>query len=291
MNEVEAGNAVVSEDVELLRVDPESILPSPFGNDVNLPATEAEEESLEKSVAEHGVQNPIICTRLEDGRLRCLGGTRRLGKAKKCNLKSVPVRVVKFESEEAERQFAIKDNVERRQLTMGGKAKLALLLWNSYKKSSQEKGKAGDSAARENAATAASISAGTLFNYKFVLDYGDPETIEAMQAEKIAIGAAYTKTKARIDGPEKETAITRSVRANKMLSSLKGQMILLKALPKLAEQLANLSKAATKCKTADKERLKKRLSCVRDTLAFLKAENTIDKILDAIARVETELAS
>lgn len=287
----DAGAALTGLHPELRHVDPRIILPSPFGGDINPPATEAEEEALERSIAENGVLNPLICKETEGLELQCLAGTRRRRCALKAGLGTVPVLVVKFDSEEAERQFAIKDNIERRQLTMVGKATLALLLWNSLKKSSSEKGKAKDASARESAATAASISAGTLFNFKFVLDHGDPETIEDMKSEKIAIGAAYAKTKAMIDGPNKDTAITRSVRANKILVTMKGQTAVLKTLPKLAEQLGNLSKTAAKCKAADKEKLHRRLADAREVLSTLQSNNVIDNLLTAIADVEATLTS
>ena len=278
------------EQSDLRRIHPQEVLPSPFGSDINIPATQEEDEALEKSIAESGIQNPIICKTTGDGKLQCLAGTRRLRAALKTGLTEVPVLVAHFKSEEEERQFAIRDNIERRQLSTVGKAKLALLLWRSFKKSSSEKGKAGDRSAREKAATAASISAGTLFNYVFVLTNGNQETIDAMESESITVGAAYSKTKALIDGATKETAVMRSVNAGKTIDRLKGTTKTLETLPKLSGQIANLTKFAVRCKAADKERLRKRLSASREVLTKLKTEGSLDGLLDVIIDVETLLA-
>lgn len=273
----------------LLQVAPGEIGESPFGHDINIPATQAEEEALEKSIAESGVLNPIICKRTADGRLQCLAGSRRLRAAKKANLEEVSVQVMSFASEEEERQFAIRDNVERRQLTILNKAKLARLLWRSFKKSSSDKGKAGETSARENAAAAAAISVGTLFNHDFVLKHGSREVIDAMQAETITISAAYGKTKTQIDGAAKETAVRRSVNAIKAMRSMKETTKVLETLSRLSTQIASLAKFADRCKAADKERLKRRLAASKGVLVKLKTDGTLDGLLDTIESVEALL--
>lgn len=285
----ECTGAAGPEQSELRWVDPREILDSPFGNDVNIPAAEGEDEALEKSVAEFGVQNPIICKVTNEGKLQCLAGTRRLRAALKAGVQVVPVLVMQFDSDEAERQFAILDNLVRRQLTTLGKAKLGLFLWRSFKKSSGEKGKAGEASAREKAAIAASISSGTLFNFDFVLKYGDQETINAMQAESISIGAAYTKTKALIDGAAKETASVRSARANKLIGCLETTVKVLDKLPDLSELIANIAKIAPRCKAAEKARLKKQLAAARGVVVKITVGKAPVVMLDAIKEVEEQL--
>jgi len=54
-------------DGEYRRVSPHEILASPYGEDVNPIASPAEELALEQSIAEVGINNPIICEETSGG--------------------------------------------------------------------------------------------------------------------------------------------------------------------------------------------------------------------------------
>ena len=93
-----------------------------------------------------------------------------------------------------------------------------------------------------------------------------------------------------IDGADKDTPVTRSARANQVLDSLKNKMAALKDLPRLAEQFNSLSKAAAKCKAADKEKLRGHLAKARESLTTIHSDNVLPKMLKSIAKLKAEFA-
>jgi hypothetical protein len=199
---------------------------------------------------------------------------------------------MKFKSKEAARQFAICDNVERRQLSMIGKAKLANLLWASYEKSAANGGEKRDGSPRKRAATAAGLSEGSLANFRFVLDSGFDDVARDLLAEKLTIDAAFKSAKSRVDG-EAQSVVRRSrmVRAEQVLIDLKRITDALGGLPKLSEQLAaHLPGALAKGNKSDQERLRKKLAAARAALEKCQADAAVIKLAEVIARVEAGMA-
>ena len=270
-------------------VPPGEILPSPFGSDINLLATEIENVGLEKDIAKNGINNPIIVEALPDGRLRCLAGTRRLRVALKLGLSLVPVRVMRFANREAARQFAIADNTIRRQLSTLAKAKLGDLLWRSYEKSGKRE--KHEETTRERAATAAGVGVGTLVHFRTVVESGYTDIIADMLSEKTTIDAAHRLMKVRLEERERGKARkNRTVKAESALTSLKKAINTVGGFSKLSEQVeAHVPSAAVKGNKADRERLRKQVAEARAALEKLQTNGAVGKLLETIARVEAGL--
>jgi ParB family chromosome partitioning protein len=98
----------------LLEVPVEQISPNPLQPRKTF--NEASIEELARSVAEHGIVQPLVVTRFGDGRFRIIAGERRFRAAQKAGLKKVPV-VVKDELPESETlQVALIENIQREDL-------------------------------------------------------------------------------------------------------------------------------------------------------------------------------
>ena len=277
------------EDSEFRRVAPAQILPSPFGDDVNPVATPAEDAALKQSIAEKGVLVPLVCEETAKGQLRVLAGNRRLRFAKELRKASVPVMVVRFEAREAARQLAIRDNVERRQLSMVGKARLGVELWRSYEKT-EKRDKHADKPL-QRAATDAGIGVTTLTNYKFVIDSGFVDLIAKLDAGTIAIDAAHKEARSRVNGQrQKEVRRSRMVRVEETVVDLKGITDALGRIPGLSKRLvAHLPGVVGKGKKSDVERLRNKLATARKVLEEIQTDATVGKLAEAIAQVEAGL--
>lgn len=82
-------------------------------------------EKLEADIRARGIVVPIIIKRFESGRYRIIAGHRRVEIAQKIGLKTVPCQEVTSRlDEKAEREFVIKDNLLRRQLSNEDKVRL-----------------------------------------------------------------------------------------------------------------------------------------------------------------------
>ena len=98
----------------MLEVAIEHIAPNPY--QPRRTFNEASIEELARSVAEHGIVQPLVVTRTSEGRYRLIAGERRFRAAKKAGLRKVPV-VVKDELPESEiLQIALIENIQREDL-------------------------------------------------------------------------------------------------------------------------------------------------------------------------------
>ena len=98
----------------MLEVAIEHIAPNPYQPRKTF--NEASIEELARSVAEHGIVQPLVVTRTSEGRYRLIAGERRFRAAKKAGLRKVPV-VVKDELPESEiLQIALIENIQREDL-------------------------------------------------------------------------------------------------------------------------------------------------------------------------------
>ena len=276
------------EDGEFRQVPPDEILSSPFGDNINLAASAAEDVALESSIAEKGVLIPLVCEMTGKGQFRCLAGTRRLRIAKKLKLTQVPVKVMQFESREEARQFAIRDNIERRQLSLVAKARLANQLWASYEKPGHD-GKRVESS-RKRAATAAGLAEGSLANFRYVIDSQFDDIVTDLLAEKITIDAAFRAAKARVDGQRQiDIRRNRMVRSEQVFDGLKQVIDILGRIPKLSEQVvAHIPGVAGRGSKNDQKQLLKKLTSARGVLEKCQADAVVAKLVECLARVEAE---
>jgi ParB family transcriptional regulator, chromosome partitioning protein len=98
----------------MLEVPVEHISPNPYQPRKTF--NESSIDELAKSVAEHGIVQPLVVTRTSEGRYRLIAGERRFRAAQKAGLKKVPV-VVKEELPESETlQVALIENIQREDL-------------------------------------------------------------------------------------------------------------------------------------------------------------------------------
>ena len=101
-----AGNALMQ-----LRID--QIAPNPFQPRKSF--NESSIEELARSVAEHGIVQPLVVTRAGD-RYKLIAGERRFRAAQKAGLQSVPVIVKEMTGEGEELQVALIENIQREDL-------------------------------------------------------------------------------------------------------------------------------------------------------------------------------
>lgn len=278
--------------MKIIMVKPSEIMDSIYGEDVNIRATAEEDLALEKSIAESGVKVPLVCVVDKHGRLEVVCGTRRLRFAKKLGLKEVPVMVMVFASPEAKRQFAVEDNTRRRQLPIVGKAGLGLVLWQSFDREIEKKVRgSSELTPRRRAAEAVGISEGTLANYRFVIDSGEQDVIDALRADKLKINAAFTEVKKRMEGRDVpcEAPPPTPLKVMRSAADLKDAANAVKALPALSIRLLALADTATKCGSADKKKLLKQCAGTREMLVAAKQEDVLGKLVDALAKFESGL--
>lgn len=278
--------------MKMIVVKPSEIMDSIYGEDVNIPATPEEELALEKSIAESGVKVPLVCEANKNGRLEVVCGTRRLRIAKKLGLKEVPVIVMSFTSPEAKRQFAVKDNTERRQLSAVAKAGLGLDLWRSFDRDIEKKvrGRSGFTP-RKRAAEAVGISEGTLANYRYIIDSGESDIIAKLQAEDLTVNAALTEVKKRMEEQDapREVAPPTPLKVIRSAADVKEAANAVKALPALSARLLALADTAAKCGSADKKKLLKQCTGARESLATAKQGDILGKLIDALVKFESGL--
>jgi ParB family chromosome partitioning protein len=112
---------------QVLKVDPAQIKPNP--KQPRKQFAEANLEELMESIREHGIIQPLIVTRADDG-YELIAGERRLRSAKNLGLKEVPV-IVRRADEQKKLEWAIIENIQRANLN-------PLELAQSYKQLADE---------------------------------------------------------------------------------------------------------------------------------------------------------
>jgi ParB family chromosome partitioning protein len=112
---------------QVLKVDPAQIKPNP--KQPRKQFAEANLEELMESFREHGIIQPLIVTRADDG-YELIAGERRLRSAKNLGLKEVPV-IVRRADEQKKLEWAIIENIQRANLN-------PLELAQSYKQLADE---------------------------------------------------------------------------------------------------------------------------------------------------------
>jgi hypothetical protein len=269
--------------------DPNEILGSPFGKEVNIPLSPAARKALEDSIAEEmKVRVPLFCVRTKNGQIQVLCGTNRLEIAQKLKLETVPVIIVAFETMEVARQFAIKDNAQRRQLSQNDMVHQAYLLWKSYE---AEKSKVKGITPRRRAADACGIGDGTLGNFSFVMDSDFPGIIDDMLSNKLSVNAAFNKAKALTDAADASDTPSSAPapKVDKVEADLKAVASAIKVFCALAERIETLAKSVGGCGAAEKKQLLRKFKKYQDAFQIARGEDGINKILDALETLEIAL--
>ncbi len=98
----------------LLMVPVEQIAPNPFQPRKTF--NEASIEELARSVAQHGIVQPLVVTRAGENRYKLIAGERRYRAAQKAGLTTVPVVVKEMMGEGDALQIALIENIQREDL-------------------------------------------------------------------------------------------------------------------------------------------------------------------------------
>lgn len=98
----------------LLLVPIDQIAPNPFQPRKTF--NEASIDELAKSVAEHGIIQPLVVTKIGDNRYRLIAGERRFRAARKAGLDAVPVVIKEAMQDSQTLQVALIENIQREDL-------------------------------------------------------------------------------------------------------------------------------------------------------------------------------
>lgn len=183
-------------------IPPGEIMPSLFGAEVNPVASDLDEMALRESIAANGVQIPVTAGRITgQNTSHIVKGTRRHKHALELGIPLIPVEHKEYVSLDEMREDALRDNLERRQLSTAGRAELANSLWRSYESALDKKEMAAKNIGpRKRAAIAGGISEGSLASYRYVLDSGDTGLIAKMRSGALSIDKACREAKKVTDG-------------------------------------------------------------------------------------------
>lgn len=122
---------------KIIQADTESISPNPHQPRRNF--DHAELEDLANSIKEHGIIQPLIVTRLGDGRYQLIAGERRLRAAKMIGLKTVPVIARKAEKQQ-QLELSLLENIQRSNLNPIEEAVAYQRLINEFNLTQEELG-------------------------------------------------------------------------------------------------------------------------------------------------------
>lgn len=279
---------------QVVYMSPNDLGPSPFDDVVNPPASPEEITALTQSIKEFGVQNPVIAWE-NSGKNKppLLAGTRRHAIAVELGLETIPVMRKNFGSREEAKQFAMRDNLERRELSPISRAMMADELWRLFDKAPDKKAKAAEGLGpRKRAALTASIAEGSLVAYRYVLDTDDAQLISDMKSGKLTIHAAHKLAKMQVEG-ELVTGkpSSGSSRVDQTLEDLKNLMGAIKGIHRLTNQVGeNIPKVAGKVTAAERERIRKALSSARNFFDKMHADGQFWNLQKAIQDAEASVS-
>lgn len=278
---------------KIVYMSPNDLAPSPFDDIVNPPATQEEKDALKQSAGEFGILNPLIAWG-NSGRNKppTLAGNLRLATALELGIESVPVIFRDFESKEEAKQFAIRENTERREMTTITRALAGDELWRLFEKAGDKKVWAAEGLPpRKRAALAAGISEGSLAAFRYVLETGDTGLIEKMLSGELKINAAYKEARGQVEGITNTSKSTGSAKTDKALVDLKAGVSFLKGLAKLSEQITSgIPKAAERLKVAEKKRIAKELGEAKAFLAKAHGDDLLGVLEKAIETAESSVS-
>ncbi|MDR1612250.1 MAG: ParB N-terminal domain-containing protein [Planctomycetota bacterium] len=245
-------------------MSPKALAPSPFGSDVNPPATLAEDLALYNSIEENGIQVPLTVGRVKGegkGKPKTVNGNRRLKIAMELGLADVPVIVKDYESIEEMRQDALRDNLERRQLSIAARADLANALWRSFDRARDKKEMAAQGIGpRKRAAIAGGLSEGSLAKFRYVLDSGIDRIIADMRSGKLSIDKAHGLARKEVEGGKGDAGEQDiPARMKRLLSDLDDLVHVLKAIPETARRARAVRESLAKGTKGDYSRIEKKM--------------------------------
>lgn len=266
----------------IVMMSPKDIAPSPFGLDVNPPATPEEELALRESIAKHGVQIPLTAGRV-GGKVRhgVVKGSRRHALALQLGLLEVPVILKEYESEEEMRQDALRDNLERRQLLPAGRAALANALWHSFDIAPDKKEMAAQGLSpRKRAAIAGGLSEGALASYRYVLDTGNADLIGKMKSGEFTIGKAIGEARKLTEGKKGVAKAAANLSAVEQVKALRDTFEDLVRAAGILRDIVKRGKAVVKLAKKGQ---------VNDPAALIKQMQAVNQAIAALA-TSSELA-
>ena len=110
----ESSTPATPTNIGLLMVPIEQIAPNPFQPRKTF--NEASIEELARSVAQHGIVQPLVVTRAGENRYKLIAGERRFRAAQKAGLTTVPVVVKEMMGEGDALEIALIENIQREDL-------------------------------------------------------------------------------------------------------------------------------------------------------------------------------
>jgi hypothetical protein len=267
---------------------PKELAQSPFGSDVNPPATPEEDLALYKSIEENGIQVPLTVGRVEGegkGKPKTVNGNRRLNIALKLGLVEVPVIVKDYKSIEEMRQDALRDNLERRQLSMAARADLANILWRSFDNARDKKEMAVQGRGpRQRAAVAGGLSEGSLAKFRYVLDSGIDRIIADMRSGKLSIDKAHKLTQKEVEGGKGDAGEQDvPARMKRLLSDLDGLVHVFKDLPDIAKRARAVREILAKGNKRDCSRVEKKMQAAAKIVAEVQSRDDLGALCLALA--------
>ena len=270
-------------------MNPKDILPSLFGADVNPIASEEEDLALRESISRNGVQVPITAGRIKGkGKPHVVKGTRRHKIALALGLPEILTELKEYDSLEEMRQDAIEDNLERRQLSMPARARLAYALWLSYDSAVDKKEmSARGLTPRKRAAIAGGLSEGSLAAYRGVQDSGNAELIAEMEAGKISISAAHARMNKELndsisEGEKKDFA----KRIRNHLVALDALIAVGKQLPGFIAMAKDVRKDLETASKSDRLRITKKIAIAAKIVTELQKKNYLVELDGALSNKE-----
>lgn len=122
--------SVSSTTSELQQVALAEVVPNP--HQPRLAFDQAALDELAASIKEHGLLQPLVVTRLDNGDYQLIAGERRLRAAKQAGLNTVPV-VIKDVSEQQQLELALIENIQRADLDPMEEARAYAVLEDQFK--------------------------------------------------------------------------------------------------------------------------------------------------------------
>jgi ParB-like chromosome segregation protein Spo0J len=271
---------------------PKDISPSPFGSDVNPTATDAEKLALRESIAESGIKMPLTVGRVKGrDKLVIVNGTRRLKTARELNLPAVPVIIKDYGSIEEMRQDALRDNLERRQLTLAGRAELANSLWRSYDRADDKKEMTAKGVhPRKRAAIAGGLSEGSLVNFRYVLDSGIDHIINEMRSDRLSINKAYELARKEVDGVKDDAGKQGvPVRLESLLADLNGLESVLKNLSEIIRRTHAAQGVLAEVDKGVRAKVEKKILAAGKVIAAVQSGGALDALYQALTSSKPDM--
>jgi ParB family transcriptional regulator, chromosome partitioning protein len=125
-------------DASIVEISPDQIVVNPHQPRTHFSSSDLED--LIASIKEHGIIQPLVVTRKEEGEYELIAGERRLRSSRMLGLAKVPV-VVRSATEQQKLELALIENIQRQQLNAVEEAKAYQALADQFSLKQDEVGK------------------------------------------------------------------------------------------------------------------------------------------------------